>query len=128
MSKIDRHTGSSFDSFLEEEGTLDEIEAVAAKRVIAWQLAQEMKQQHITKYAMAAALHTSRSQIDRLLDPENASVHLTTLARAAHAVGMRIKIGLERITVDEDASTVDAQSHDVARRHHARTKREMQHA
>lgn len=124
MNKTDQHTGSSFDSFLEEEGTLDETEAVAAKRVIAWQLAQEMEQQHITKQAMAATLHTSRSQIDRLLDPANASIHLTTLARAAHAVGMRIKIGLERISADEG----DTGSHDVVRRPHARTKREMQHA
>jgi antitoxin HicB len=94
MKKIDQHTGSSFDSFLEEEGILDEVKAVAAKRVIAWQLAQEMEKQHITKQAMAKTLHTSRSQIDRLLDPENPAVFLTTLARAAGAVGMHIEIGL----------------------------------
>lgn len=97
MKKNDQYTGSSFDSFLEEEGIYDEVKAVAIKRVIAWQLAQEMEAQHITKKAMADTLHTSRSQVDRLLDPKNASVNLTTLARAAHAVGMRIKIGLEHI-------------------------------
>jgi predicted XRE-type DNA-binding protein len=123
------HTGSSFDSFLEEEGILDEVKAVAAKRVIAWQLSNEMVQQHITKQAMAAALHTSRSQIDRLLDPENASVYLTTLARAAHAVGMHIEIGLVR---DDSRS-----GHGRARlpvtqaptaKPRARAKRSMEHA
>jgi len=87
--------GAGFDSFLEQEGILDEVDAVAVKRVIAWQLKQEMTAQHITEKAMAARLETSRTQIGRLLDPENAAVHLTTLARAARQVGLRLKVELE---------------------------------
>jgi hypothetical protein len=96
MSRANPNTGSNFDSFLEEEGILEEVDAVAVKRVIAWQLQQEMKAQHITKKAMAERLHTSRTQIDRLLDPENAAVHLTTLTRAAREVGLRFKVTMER--------------------------------
>lgn len=83
------HSGSSFDSFLEEEGIREETEAVAIKRVLAWQLEQAMQKQQKTKRAMAKQLHTSRSQLDRLLDPRNVSVTLDTMARAARAVGKR---------------------------------------
>ncbi len=85
-------SGSSFDSFLEEEGILEEVEAVAIKRVIAWQLSQAMKAARITKKAMAQRLGTSRSQLDRLLDPENGAVHLETIAKAARAVGKRLRL------------------------------------
>lgn len=95
MSKIVRNIGSSFDSFLEEEGILEEVDAVAIKRVIAWQLKQEMDARHITKKAMAQRLNTSRSQVDRLLDPDNAAVHLTTLTRAARELGLRLKVAME---------------------------------
>jgi antitoxin HicB len=84
------HSGSSFDSFLEEEGIREEVEAVAIKRVLAWQLEQEMKRQQKTKQAMARQLRTSRSQLDRLLDPQNASVTLDTMSRAARALGKRL--------------------------------------
>ena len=84
------HSGSSFDSFLEEEGIREEVEAVAIKRVLAWQLEQEMKRQRKTKQAMAKQLRTSRSQLDRLLDPRNASVTLDTMSRAARALGKRL--------------------------------------
>jgi antitoxin HicB len=84
------HSGSSFDSFLEEEGIREEVEAVAIKRVLAWQLEQEMKRQRKTKQAMARQLRTSRSQLDRLLDPRNASVTLDTMSRAARALGKRL--------------------------------------
>jgi hypothetical protein len=86
------HSGSTFDSFLEEEGFLDEVEATAIKRVIAWQLAEAMKAGHISKKAMAGRMGTSRSQLDRLLDPKNSAVHLETIARAARAVGKRLRI------------------------------------
>jgi antitoxin HicB len=86
------HTGSSFDSFLEEEGILEEVQAVAIKRVIAWQLAEAMKLGGISKKEMAQRMGTSRSQLDRLLDPENSAVHLQTIARAARAVGKRLKL------------------------------------
>src|SRR5438552_18141318 len=84
--------GSTFDSFLEQEGIREEVEAVAIKRVLAWQLEQAMQEQQKTKHAMARQLHTSRSQLDRLLDPRNASVTLDTIARAARAVGKRLII------------------------------------
>jgi hypothetical protein len=84
------HSGSSFDSFLEEEGIREDVEAVAIKRVLAWQLEREMKRQQKTKQAMAKQLRTSRSQLDRLLDPRNASVTLDTMSRAARALGKRL--------------------------------------
>lgn len=86
------HSGSTFDSFLEEEGILEETEALAIKRVIAWQLKQAMKEKHITKYAMAKRLHTSRSQVDRLLHPDNIGVTIGTLSKAAKVVGKRIAL------------------------------------
>jgi antitoxin HicB len=86
------HSGSTFDSFLEEEGILEEVDAAAIKRVIAWQLSQAMKERRLTKKAMAERIGTSRSQLDRLLDPENNSVHLQTIARAARALGKRLRI------------------------------------
>jgi hypothetical protein len=86
------HSGSSFDSFLEEEGIRDEVEAVAIKRVLAWQLSQEMQQQNKSKQAMARDLQTSRSQLDRLLDPRNVSISLGTMARAARVLGKSLVI------------------------------------
>ncbi len=86
------HSGSTFDSFLEKEGIREEVEAVAIKRVLAWQLEQAMQEQQKTKQAMAKQLHTSRSQLDRLLDPQNVSVTLDTITRAARALGKRVII------------------------------------
>ncbi len=88
------HTGSTFQSFLEEEGILEEVQAVAIKRVLAWQLAEAMRIGKISKKAMAERMGTSRSQLDRLLDPENSSVHLQTIARAARAVGKRLRLDM----------------------------------
>src|SRR2546425_12686157 len=86
------HSGSTFDSFLEQEGIREEVEAVAIKRVVAWQLEQAMQEQRKTKQAMARQLYTSRSQLDRLLDPRNVSVTLDTITRAAKALGKRVII------------------------------------
>jgi len=86
------HSGSSFDSFLEREGIREEVEAIAIRRVLAWQLERAMRKQHKTKQAMARQLHTSRSQLDRLLDPRNVSVTLDTITRAARALGKRVII------------------------------------
>src|SRR5438445_13406632 len=83
-------SGSTFDSFLEEHGIREEVEAVASKRILAWQLEQEMKRQRKTKQAMAQELHTSRSQLDRLLDPRNTAVTLDTITRAAKVLGKRV--------------------------------------
>jgi antitoxin HicB len=85
-------SGSTFDSFLDEEGIREEVEATAIKRVLAWQLENEMRKQQKTKRVMAKQLHTSRSQLDRLLDPQNVSVTLDTIARAARALGKRLII------------------------------------
>jgi len=84
------HSGSSFDSYLEEHGIREEVEAAATKRVLAWQLEQAMRKQQKTKRAMARELHTSRSQLDRLLDPRNTSVSLETITRAAKVLGKRV--------------------------------------
>jgi antitoxin HicB len=86
------YSGSTFDSFLDEEGIREDVEAVATKRVLAWQLEQAMQEQQKTKQAMAKQLRTSRSQLDRLLDPRNASVTLETISRAARALGKRLII------------------------------------
>src|ERR1700730_4283321 len=86
------HTGSTFDSFLEEEGIREEVEAVAVKRVIAWQLAEAMREKKKTKQAMAKELRTSRSQLDRMLDPQNTAVTLDTISRAARVLGKRLII------------------------------------
>lgn len=84
------HSGSSFDDFLQEEGYRNDVESVAIKRVLAWQFEQEMIRQQKTKRAMAAELKTSRSQLDRLLDPQNTAVSLETLTRAARVLGKRL--------------------------------------
>ena len=86
--------GSRFDAFLREEGVYAQTQAVAIKRVLAWQLAEQMKKQHLTKSAMAKRTETSRNQLDRLLDPENAEVLLDTLTRAARAVNCELHFQL----------------------------------
>ena len=92
--KADR-LGSTFDSFLGEEGIREEVDAVAIKRVLAWQLSQAMQEQRKTKKAMARQLRTSRSQLDRLLDPQNVTVTIATITRAARALGKRVVIRVE---------------------------------
>jgi hypothetical protein len=89
-----KHRGSSLDSFLAEEGVLPEFQAIAIKEVIAWQLAQAMKERHISKRALAALMNTSRTQIDRVLDPQNGNVTLETLQRAASLLGRSVQLSL----------------------------------
>lgn len=89
------HSGSSFDSFLEQEGIREEVEAVAIKRILAWQLEQAMRKQQKTKQAMARQLRTSRSQLDRLLDPRNVSVTLDTITRAARVLGKSVVLRIK---------------------------------
>ena len=93
MSK--KHTGSSFEDFLKEEGTFEETTTQAVKRVLAWQVAEAMKEKGISKIEMAKRMHTSRSQLDRFLDPNNDKVLLETVQRAATAIGKRVSISLE---------------------------------
>lgn len=94
MTTHNPHIGSDFDRFLDSEGILDEVSAVAVKRVLAWQLEQAMKAKHLTKTEMAKRMHTSRSSLNRLLDEEDTSLTLTTLASAAQALGKHIRIEL----------------------------------
>ncbi len=87
-----KHLGSNFDDFLEEEGILAEVEAVAIKRVIAFQLAELMEEKRLSKTAMAKRMKTSRAALNRLLDPANKSVTLQTLESAALAVDKRLRV------------------------------------
>jgi antitoxin HicB len=91
------HIGSDFDSFLEEEGVLSDAEAVAVKRVIAFQLQQAMDAQHMTKTTLAKKMHTSRASLNRLLDDTDTSLTLTTLSNAAKVLGQKITINLNPI-------------------------------
>lgn len=84
--------GSSLDDFLQEEGILEEARLIAAKRVIAWQIAEQMKAQGLTKTALAAQMATSRKQLDRILHPTDGNVTLETLSRAAKALGREIRV------------------------------------
>jgi len=88
------HIGSSFDDFLVDEAVLEEATAVAIKRVVAWQIAQEMKAQHLSKTALAQKMHTSRAALNRLLDETDTSLTLTTLTSAAEALGKNLRIEL----------------------------------
>ena len=88
-----KHMGSSIDDFLKDEGIFDEAQAQALKEVIAWQLAEAMRTKKISKAHMATLLKTSRSQVDRLLDPKN-DITLSSLQRTAAIVGRRVTIEL----------------------------------
>ena len=88
------HAGSDFDDFLKEEGLLADVEAAAIKRVLVYQIEQKMLKSNLSKTALASKMHTSRSALDRLLDPANVSVTLQTLERAAIALGKRLKVEL----------------------------------
>ena len=90
-----KNIGSDFDDFLEEESLLEDVTAVAVKRAIAFQLSQKMGEEHISKAEMARRMETSRSALDRLLDPDNVSVTLQTLQSAVQALGGRLKIQLD---------------------------------
>lgn len=89
-----KHIGSNFDDFLKEEKFYEQVQAVAIKRVVVYQIAQEMKKKKLTKTEMANRMKTSRAALERLLDPDNASVTLFTLERAASALGKKLKVQL----------------------------------
>ena len=89
-----QNIGSSFDGFLADAGILEEVEAVAIKRVLARQVEQAMREKGLTKTAMARRMKTSRMALDRLLDPANTSVTLHTMQRAAATVGKRLRLSL----------------------------------
>lgn len=87
-----KNVGGRFDDFLQEEAILEDATAVALKRVIAWQIAEEMRAQQITKTELARRMHTSRAALNRLLDEADPSLTLTTLASAAAALGRKVNI------------------------------------
>ncbi len=89
-----KHVGSNFDDFLKEDGLYEQVQAVAIKRVIAYQIAEEMKKKKLSKTEMASRMKTSRAALERLLDPNNASITLVTLERAASALGKKLKVQL----------------------------------
>ncbi len=89
-----RHIGSTLEDFLREENRLEEARAIAIKRVLAWQIEQAMQAQQLTKTEMARRMRTSRSQLDRLLDPNNDKVLLQTVQRAAAAIGKQLNVEL----------------------------------
>ncbi|MEA1920377.1 MAG: XRE family transcriptional regulator [Campylobacterota bacterium] len=90
--KLEKGIGSSFDDFLAEENLLAQADAIAIKRVIAFQLEETMKKEHITKTEMAKRMNTSRTAINRLLDPLNTSITLATIENAVAAMGKRLQI------------------------------------
>jgi antitoxin HicB len=94
MTNKNPHIGSTFESWLDENGIREDVTAAAAKSVIADQIAAAMKERGLTKSRMAAMMHTSRAQLDRLLDPSSGSVTLETLMTAARAVGRELRLEL----------------------------------
>ena len=86
--------GSSFDDFLAEEGICEEVEAGAIKKIIAYQLQEAIEREHLTKTALANQLETSRAAVNRLLDPENESITLLTLKKAANVLGKKLRLEL----------------------------------
>ena len=95
MKRANKHIGSSFDDFLQEEGILEEAQAASAKKVIAFQIWKLMKKNNISKSRMTMRMHMkSRTQLNRLLDPTNRSVTLLTLEKAANALGKHLQVQL----------------------------------
>ncbi|MBW2339672.1 MAG: XRE family transcriptional regulator [Deltaproteobacteria bacterium] len=94
MNAQHKNIGDSFDDFLESEGLIDEVELTALKRVLAFQVIELMKEQNLSKTDMAKRMATSRSSLERLLDPVNESVTLQTMKKAALVLGKRLRIEL----------------------------------
>ena len=97
MAKRSPHTGSNFDDFLKQENLFEEVHAKALKRALAEQIGDGMEAANLTKMAMAEKMATSRSQLDRVLDPNNVSIQLDTLIKAARAVGKVVEIRIKRM-------------------------------
>ena len=96
MAKKNPRLGSTLESVLREDGGYEDVKNQAIKAVLAYKLEEAMKAQNLSKARMAKLMETSRSQLDRLLDPENEGVTLHTLKRAAAAVGMRLELELRQ--------------------------------
>jgi antitoxin HicB len=93
MTKKNPHWGTTLDSFLAEEGIREAAKATSLTRVIAWQLAQEMERQGMTKAVLAERMHTSRAQVDRILNAKG-NVTVESLQRAAALVGRKLRLEL----------------------------------
>lgn len=93
-NNINKYTGSDFDDFLAEEGILEEVSTRAQKRLLALQVADILAETNLTKTQLAERMNTSRSQLDRLLDPDNTAITLDSLDRLARAVGKQLRIEL----------------------------------
>jgi predicted XRE-type DNA-binding protein len=94
MKKQNKHIGSSFDDFLSENKMLDQCEAAAIKKVLAWQIEEAMQEANISKAELARRMHTSRAGVDRLLNPDNPSITLQSIEKAARAVNRRVRLEL----------------------------------
>ena len=94
MRTDNQHVGSGLDDLLNEDGSLEEVSAIAMKRVIAWQIAEAMKTEGLTKKAMADRMHTSRTQLDRVLDQKAPGLTFETLSKAVAALGYKVRIDL----------------------------------
>lgn len=94
MTQRNKQIGGLFEDWLKEEGIHESVQTASVKRVLAWQLEQAMMSLNLTKTEMARRMDTSRPQLDRLLDPDNNSVTLDTLTKAAHALGRQLRIDL----------------------------------
>ena len=94
MRKQNGRIGSTFEDFLKEEGVYEETTAIAVKRVLAWQLTRAMQERQMSKNRMAKAMNTSRSQLDRILDPDNENVQLDSIIKAARVLGYELRIEL----------------------------------
>jgi len=99
VAKANKHRGSSFNDFLREQELYEDVQAAALKRAIAAALADSMEKSNMSKVEMAKRMRTSRSQLDRLLDPDYTAVHLTTLFKAASALGQEVRISLKKVVV-----------------------------
>ena len=104
MAKSNRHKSSRFDDFLKEEGIFEEVQARALKRALAEQIEESMQAASLTKTAMASKMSTSRSQLDRVLDPDNLSIQLDTLIKAARAVGKSVEIKIRNLPREASAT------------------------
>lgn len=91
---IEYPIGGDFDDFLSEEGLLEEAEVIAVRRVLAFQIKELMESENLSKTEMARRMQTSRAALDRLLDPENCSVTLQTMDKAARSLGKRLRLTL----------------------------------
>ena len=99
MAKANKHRGSSFDDFLREQELYEDVQAAALKCAIAAARADSMEKSNMSKVELAKRMRTSRSQLDRLLDPDYTAVQLTTLFKAASALGQEVQISLKKVVV-----------------------------